>query len=210
MGRLSTRLWKPTDQTNHCIPWEKLNALSEHEKSLVKETISIAAHNENIRQAQHRFIKPDVVPELDVVDSIAVIAFDARENLLALKKKSRLALPTGRVEWDDDNTEAAARREVLETTGLTLGPLFISSVIENTKRNEHAGSSIIFTGYVNEESVTPESNSQFLNEETFLSRCTGGVSTHRRLIQAAKDCLNATCIKGKKHETIRYNLRSKA
>lgn len=58
-----------------------------------------------------RFVSEQLL-EAEEPKFVKIVVFDDQNRVLTVKSGNRFVLPGGRIEWDDDDAEAAARREV--------------------------------------------------------------------------------------------------
>jgi ADP-ribose pyrophosphatase YjhB (NUDIX family) len=79
--------------------------------------------------AEVRIHEPAYAADVEGTKRFKVIVFDADNRILVVRTNKLIDLPGGRVEWEDDTLGAAVRREVLETTGVTLGLLAVAAVM---------------------------------------------------------------------------------
>jgi len=84
------------------------------------------------REAEVRIHEPNYAGEVEDAKLFKVIVFDSEGRVLAVRTKRVIDLPGGRVEWEDDTLAEAARREVLETARVMLGPLALAAVLAAT------------------------------------------------------------------------------
>jgi 8-oxo-dGTP diphosphatase len=95
-----------------------------------------------------------VPSELSPKPAVSVALFRGSDVLLIKRGKPPYlgvwSLPGGSLSWGEE-VEAAARRELLEETGLTTGPLYLCTVFNGIRKNE-AGETMshfvisVFTG----------------------------------------------------------------
>ncbi len=128
-----------------------------------------------MHSTNHRFVS---VQSLDAEETkyVKIVVFDDQNRVLAIKNKSRFVLPGGRVEWDDDDAEAAARREVFETANIVLGPVNPVTVIKTKSAENQSAQTIIFVGRAAGEGnawLGQQQARRFMSKETFF-RTSGG------------------------------------
>lgn len=114
---------------------------------------------------------------------VKIIVFDDQNRLLIVKSRNRFVLPGGRVEWDDDDAEAAARREVFENANIALGFVHPVTVIK-TKTVQ----TIVFVGRIAGKGAAWPGQRQayrFMSKETFFRTSVGQGDLIRSLVEAA-------------------------
>jgi len=93
----------------------------------------------------------------DLVKWVKVIAFNEYEQLLAVRQGRKYGILCGKLEWDDEDTEDAARREVIEAANIILGPLAVSAVIEAKRETGEPDYTLVYSGrVVSEEPLLPK------------------------------------------------------
>ncbi len=93
-----------------------------------------------------RLINPPKALEDAEARHVKIVVFDDQNRVLAIKSKNRFVLPGGRVEWDDDDAEAAARREVFETANIALGLVKPVTVVKTKDRQNQSAQTLVFVG----------------------------------------------------------------
>ncbi|GEM_PF-2304327 len=147
---------------------------------------------------------------------VKIVVFDDQNRLLTVKNKNRFNLPGGRVEWDDDDAEAAARREVFESANIALGPVRPVTIIKTKEHDGQTAQTIVFVGrLVGEGSAWTEQRqpSRFMVKETFFRTSSGQSDLVRSLVDTAHRILISEEIKDEHDETTlcgreKYNSRS--
>jgi ADP-ribose pyrophosphatase YjhB (NUDIX family) len=86
---------------------------------------------------------------------VKLVAFDAANRVLVIRRGNRLALPGGRIEWDDDDAGAAARREAREQANVTLGPLVPVATVWTRDGKGARVRALVFAGRVAGEAAWP-------------------------------------------------------
>lgn len=151
---------------------------------------------------------PDVEPRY-----VKIVVFDALNRVLTVKSNSRFVLPGGCVEWDDDDAEAAARREVFEAANMTLGLMKPVTIIKTKSRQNQNAQTIVFAGRLCGEGQASSDDYRFMGKETFFNTPSGQNGPVRSLIEAAYRVLVSEEIKDEHDETAmtnreKYNIRS--
>jgi len=144
---------------------------------------------------------------------VKIVVFDALNRVLLIKSKNRFVLPGGCVEWDDDDAEAASRREVFEAANVALGLVKPVTVIKTKSRKNQNAQTIVFVGRLCGEGQASGDDRRFMNKETFLNTPSGQGDLVRSLVEAAHRVLVSEEIKDEQAETAqfgreKYNLRS--
>ncbi|MDD3181341.1 MAG: NUDIX domain-containing protein [Alphaproteobacteria bacterium] len=146
---------------------------------------------------------------------VKVVVFDDQNRVLTIKSGNYFVLPGGRVEWDDDDAEAAARREVFESANIALGLVRPVTVIKTKNRDPNAQTIIFASRIAGEGTAWPEQRQahRFMSKETFFR--TSGLQSDvvRSLVEAAHRILITEEIKDEYAETAqtgreKYNLCS--
>ena len=125
------------------------------------------------------------------VKAIKIIAFDDEGKILGVKRGRTFDIPSGRLEWDDDDLTAATCREVYEQASVILGKVIISAVIENLPIQSVTPPThtVVMTGFINKVEPMPfgrENKRAFLDKELFLKRYRfGDPEALKRLIDMA-------------------------
>jgi len=147
---------------------------------------------------------------------VKIIVFDDQNRVLTIKNANGFVLPGGRVEWDDDDAEAAARREVFETANIALGLVHPVTIIKTKPAQNQSAQTIVFAARMTGEGVDwPEQRQahHFMSKETFSRTSSGRSTLVRSLVEAAYRVLTSEEIKGEYAETAqsgreKYNLCS--
>ncbi|MDX9689033.1 MAG: NUDIX hydrolase [Alphaproteobacteria bacterium] len=147
---------------------------------------------------------------------VKIVVFDGQNRVLAVKSGNRFVLPGGRIEWDDDDTEAAARREVFEAANIALGPMRPVTVIKTKDHDGQTAQTIVFVGRMADEGAACPGQRQahrFMSKETFFRTSGRQGDLIRSLIDAAHRVLISEEIKDEHDETTlcgreKYNSRS--
>lgn len=155
-----------------------------------------------------RNTNPCFVPEqsLDAeeIKYIKIVVFDNLNRVLTIKSRNRFVLPGGRVEWDDDDAEAAARREVFESANIALGIVKPVTVIKTKDGHNKIAQTIVFVGRMaGEGSSWPEQcqNRRLMCKETFFRTSGGQSELVRSLVEAAHRVLISEEIQEEHDET---------
>ncbi len=154
--------------------------------------------------------------DTEEIKYVKIVVFDDQNHVLALKSKSRFVLPGGRIEWDDDDMEAAARREVFETANISLGLVKPVTIIKTKNRQNQSAQTIVFVGRMAGEGRAwprQKQSHRLMSKETFFE--TVGVQSDlvRSLIEEAHHVLVSEEIENEHAETAqlgreKYNLHS--
>ncbi len=146
---------------------------------------------------------------------VKVVVFDDQNRVLAVRSRNRFVLPGGRVEWDDDDAEAAARREVFESANIALGLVKPVRVIETKNCQTQSARTIVFVGrMVGEGGISEQRfNSRFMSKKTFFETIGGQSPLVRSLVESAHRALLSEEIGYERDETTmtgreKYNLHS--
>jgi len=147
---------------------------------------------------------------------VKIVVFDDQNRVLAIKSGNRFILPGGRVEWDDDDAEAAARREVFESANIALGLVKPVRVIETKNRQTQSARTIVFVGRMAGEGTVLPGQMQvcrFIAKETFLGTSSGRNDLVRSLVEAAYRVLVSEEIGDEHVDAVqfareKYNIRS--
>lgn len=144
---------------------------------------------------------------------VKIIVFDDQNRLLTVKNKNRFTLPGGHVEWDDDDGEAAARREVFEAANIALGLVKPVTVIKTKSRQNQSAQTVVFVGRLRGEVSTACDRQRFMDKETFFNTSGGQSDLVRSLVDAAHRVLVSEEIKSEHEETAqtgreKYSIRS--
>jgi len=144
---------------------------------------------------------------------VKIVVFDDRNHVLTIKSKNRFIMPGGRVEWDDDDAEAAARREVFETANIALGLVIPVTVIKTNARQSKSARTIVFVGRMRGEEPSSGDQYRFMSKETFLDTVGGQCDLFCALINAAYRVLISEEIRNEHAETAqtgreKYNSQS--
>lgn len=119
---------------------------------------------------------------------VKIVVFDGQNRVLAVKNENRFILPGGRIEWDDDDAEAAARREVFETANIALGLVHPVTVIKTKTAQNQSTQTIVFVARMTGEGAAwPEQKQarRFMSKETFFRTSGGQGDPVRSLVEAA-------------------------
>jgi len=79
-----------------------------------------------IEQTYHEPVFPF---DAERVRSVKIIAFDDEGKILGIKRGRTFDIPCGQLEWDDDNFQDTAKREVYEQANVNLGQITLAAVI---------------------------------------------------------------------------------
>ena len=144
---------------------------------------------------------------------VKIVVFDDQNRLLTVRNKNCFVLPGGCVEWDDDDAEAAARREVFETANIALGIAKPVTVIKTKNHQNQSARTIVFVGRLRGGEQTSGDNQRFMDKETFFNTPSGQGDLVRSLVDAAHRVLVSEEIKDEHDGTAmigreKYNLRS--
>lgn len=161
--------------------------ITARDNPFLRAHLSLAAQNENAgsRTSRTRKLKPE---DIDDITCVKIIALNQQNEILALRHKHTYLLPEGPVEWDDENPAAAARREVLEATNLTLGQVEQVTLITTKDHKENETKTLVFVGRVIGEDA-PESGVKrkyrFLDKDKFLRTSGNQNDLTRALVTSA-------------------------
>ncbi len=147
---------------------------------------------------------------------VKVLVFDDQNRVLTVKSGNRFVLPGGRVEWDDDDAEAAARREAFEAANIALGPMRPVTIIKTKDHDGQIAQTIVFVARMTGEGATCPGQQQahrFMSKETFFRTSGGQSDLVRSLVDTAHRILISEEIKDEHEETTlcgreKYNSRS--
>lgn len=147
---------------------------------------------------------------------VKIIVFDDQNRLLTVRNRNRFVLPGGRIEWDDDDAESAARREVFESANIALGPVHSVTVVKTKTAPTEGAQTIVFVGRMASEGAAWPGQGQarrFMSKETLFRASSGQSALVRSLIDAAYRILISGEIRNEHDETTahgreRYNLLS--
>ncbi len=144
---------------------------------------------------------------------VKIVVFDDQNRLLTVKNKNRFNLPGGRVEWDDDDAEAAALREVFESANIALSIVKPVTVVTTKDHQNQTARTIVFVGRMHGECQASGDDHHFMDMETFFNTPSGQGDLVRSLIEAAHRVLVSQEIKDEHRDAARigretYNLRS--
>ncbi len=111
--------------------------------------------------------------------TLHVFAFDAKGDMLAIERGPSLDFIHGRMEWDDDTSLEAARREVHEQTGLCLQKPACAAVIETSATAlMHAHLELVLCGTVDDPPFLSQEEErdafQFVAPDDFLAHYSFG------------------------------------
>ncbi len=152
-----------------------------------------------LRQAQ----PPKLLNE-EEIKHVKVVVFDGQGRVLGFKRRNRVVLPGGRVEWDDDDAEAAARREVFERANIALGLVKPVTVIRTKDRKNQSTQTIVFVGRVRGEEQTTNDKYRFMSRETFYELSGSRSNLVRSLVVSAYRTLVTEEIKDEHDEATQY------
>lgn len=146
---------------------------------------------------------------------VKIVVFDDLNRVLTIKSKNRFILPGGCVEWDDDDAEAAARREVFESANVALGLVRPVTIIKTKDYENQCAQTIVFAARMAGEGTDwPEQRQihRFMTKKTFFRTSGGQSDLVRLLVEAAYRVLFSEEIKDEYAETAqsgreKYNLR---
>jgi len=119
---------------------------------------------------------------------VKIIVFDDQNRVLAVKSGNRFVLPGGRIEWDDDDAEAAVRREVFESANIALGLVHPVTIFKTkTAQNENAQTIVFVARMEGEGADWPEQRQsrRFMSKETFFRTSGGQNDLVYSLVEAA-------------------------
>lgn len=147
---------------------------------------------------------------------VKIVVFDDHNRALVVKKKNRFVLPGGRVEWDDDDAEAAVRREVFETANIALGLVIPVTLVRTKDRNKQITKTMVFVGRMSGEEQAASNQEQkhrFFSKEAFLEATGHRNDLVRTLVDAAFKVLVSEEIKEDHDQTTlsgreKYNSQS--
>ncbi len=142
--------------------------------------------------------------DAEEIKYVKIVVFDDQNRVLAIKNTSRFVLPSGCIEWDDDDAEAAARREVFETTNISLGLVKPVTVINTKDHQNQIASTLVFVGRMPGKEQTPSDHHRFMNKKAFLETSGGHYELVRSLIEAAYRVLTTEEIKGEYAQTAQF------
>lgn len=192
-----------------------LNILTLEEGSLIQAVLSFIGQNQNDTAGGGEMKERQETTTLRNVEAkhVKVVVFDEQNRVLAIKSRNRFVLPGGRVEWDDDDAEAAARREVFEAANIALGIVKPVTVIKTKNRQNQNTRTIVFVGRLRGGEQTSGDNQRFLDKETFFTTPGGQSDLVRSLVEDAHRVLVSEEIKDDHDEAVmtgreRYSLRS--
>lgn len=169
-----------------------LNVLTIDEAVLIKSVLAFIARNENREletPKKTRGRSKVKVVSLDDARYVKAVVFDEQNRVLTVKRKNRFVLPGGLVEWDDDDAEAAARREVFEAANIAIGILKPVTVIKTKNRQNQTARTIVFVGRLRGEAQASDMTHRFMDKETFFETPGGQGSLVRSLVEAAQRVL---------------------
>lgn len=138
---------------------------------------------------------------------VKIIVFDDQNRVLTVKSGNRFILPGGRIEWDDDDAEAAARREVFESANIALGIVKPVTIIKTKDRDGQIAQTIVFVGRLVGEGRISEQrpNNRFMNKETFFETIGGQSPLVRSLVETAHRSLVSEEIKDEHRDAARIS-----
>lgn len=149
------------------------------------------------------------------VSYVKIIVFDDQNRILVVKNKNRFVLPGGRVEWDDDDAESAARREVFEAANIALGLVQPVTVIQTQDHEKQITKTSIFAARMSGEpqvSQHHKNTHRFVRKESFLEALHQNELVHT-LIDAGLRVLTSEEIREDRDQTTlrgqeKYNAQS--
>ncbi|MGE0108455.1 MAG: NUDIX hydrolase [Bdellovibrionales bacterium] len=144
---------------------------------------------------------------------VKVIVFDDQNRVLLVKNGNRLVLPGGPVEWDDDDTEAAARREVFEAANIALGTVTQITVITTKDPMSQTQYTAVYTGRTHGKERRPKTKHRFLSKDALFKTVAGQGELVRALIESAHRVLVTEEIEEEHNQetqtgTEKYNIKS--
>ncbi|MDD3181199.1 MAG: NUDIX domain-containing protein [Alphaproteobacteria bacterium] len=192
-----------------------LNVLTLEESDLIQAVLSFIGQNENntIGGGKMRQMNESNTLNAGEAKHVKIVVFDNQNRVLTVKSKNRFILPGGRVEWDDDDAEAAARREVFETANIALGLVKPVTVIKTKDRQNQSAQTIVFVGRLRGEDTKLSEKSRFMSKEAFLETADRQSDLVRSLVVSAHRVLVSEEIRDEHDETAmtgreKYNLHS--
>ncbi len=84
----------------------------------------------------------------DRVRRVKVIAFNDQDRILSFRQGRKYSILCGKVEWDDEDAEDAARREAIEAANVKLGDLRVSSILEGRNDKGEPVYTLVYSGRV--------------------------------------------------------------
>ncbi len=201
---------KPFSGCKLSLQLNGLNVLTLEESALIKDVLTFVGRNQNSLAGRLGQQEGEETGERKAAEAkyVKVVVFDDQNRVLAVKNKNSFILPGGRIEWDDDDAEAAARREVFEAADIALG---IVQPVTTVKTKDSR--TIVFVGRLRGEDKTSGDRHRFMTKETFFGTPGGRSDLVRSLIETAHRILVSEEIKTERDETAmtgneKYSLRS--
>lgn len=188
-----------------------LNVLTLEESGLIQAVLSFIGQNENEIKGEGR-MKPINAPmALEESDAryVKIVVFDEQNRVLTVKSKSRFVLPGGRVEWDDDDAEAAARREVFEVANISLGVVKPVTVVRTRSRKSTSAQTIVFVARINGTGQASNEGHRFVSKGTFFETPGGQSDLVRSLVESAHRLLVSEEIRDEHQETTRLSIETR-
>jgi len=190
-----------------------LDVLTLEESTLIQAVLNFIGQNENNGTGGGKMQQVKEPNALNAVEAkhVKIVVFDNRNRVLTVKSKNRFVLPGGRVEWDDDDAEAAARREVFETANVALAFVKPVTVVKTKNCQNQSVQTIVFVARMRSEEETSGDKCRFISKETFFESISGQSALIRSLVEAASRVLVSEEIKDEHDETVmtgreKYNL----
>jgi 8-oxo-dGTP pyrophosphatase MutT (NUDIX family) len=155
-------------------------------------------HISEPREIELTYHEPLFPFDAEMVREIKIIAFDNMGRVLGVKRGRTFDIVSGQQEWDDDNFEDAARREIYEQAGAVLGPITLAAVIEEVLKGQNENRrrptyTLVMTGVIQGmEDFPPERVRKrgLFKKEIFLKRYRfGNPDDMRVLIEMAEFAL---------------------
>lgn len=159
-----------------------------------------------MRNTNPRFVSEQLL-DAEEIKCVKIVVFDDQNRVLTVKSGNRFVLPGGRIEWDDDDAEAAARREVFEAANIALGPVRPVTVIKTKNRQNQSAQTVVFAARMTGEGADwPEQQQarRFMARETFFRTVGGRSDLVRSLVETAYRVLTTEEIKGEYAETAQF------
>ena len=133
---------------------------------------------------------------------VKIIVFDDQTRILVVKNKNRFVLPGGRVEWDDNDAEAAARREVFEAAKVALGILKPTTAIKTKLHQNQSTKTIVFVGRLCGEDQQVSNKHRFMNKSAFFEASASHDAFVHSLVEAAHRVLVSEEIRNEHNQEI--------
>ncbi|MDD3183050.1 MAG: NUDIX hydrolase [Alphaproteobacteria bacterium] len=147
---------------------------------------------------------------------VKVIVFDEQCRVLALNSNNKFVLPGGKIEWDDDDAETAARREVFEAANMAIGLVIPVTIIDAKNRNKQIIRTVVFAARMSGEAQNNPNHKhtyRFLRKEDLfettgfrneLMRTLVGTALKALVSEEIKEDYEQTTLRGSE----KYNVRS--